>query len=164
MEATRIVEVTRVVEVTPALSDTPSPLTNAPLETLLDIGQTWKEDGAELTLTKRTFIQNALLLEWEFKNNTNQELAVSFDENNFLAKTNLGADLEIKGFTYANTYAIDGKLNIFLQPGQVIQNKNSYHPLVINLDISNKDIAEVIITVNNISRIEKAQWKIPIPR
>jgi hypothetical protein len=67
-----------VVVATPTMSPpTPEP-DKTPAGTILSVGDTWKQDGAELTLVNVDFGAKQTNIAWRFKNNTGGSLLVQY--------------------------------------------------------------------------------------
>jgi hypothetical protein len=146
------------IPLTPTPSDTPS---NA----VLGMGETWRQNGVELTLVSMeppTGID--ISYQFIFTNNTNQPLAVSYGDSNFTATDQNGIALDVRGFE-----SLKGATRYFcyefkkvLNPGESIRNKNCGAPLRIAYDTASCRVTEVIITATKVSRIDRAQWKVPL--
>lgn len=140
----------------PLPSATPEP-DNTPAGSILGEGDTWKQDGAELTLVQVDFGAKQTNIAWRFKNNSSGPLLVQYSGDNFIVKDNLGHVLTNKGFQNFNNWHI----NEVFPSGKSVNNAGM-SPLLIEADLSNTQITEIIITVKDVSRIKLAQWKIPI--
>jgi hypothetical protein len=151
-----------VVVATPTIPPpTPKP-ENTPPGSVLNPGETWKQDGAELTLVEARFEPDTIFIDWQFKNNTRQSLAVKYDESNFTVQDSLGRKLQTRGFSIGSTIC-QGSANSVLQPQDTIKNKGCEGvPFNIEIDLSNNQVTDVTITATNISRIARAQWKVPL--
>jgi len=160
VSVTQIIGTSQPIVVTATPEPTVPLVGDTPPGTILTVEQTWKSNGIELTLVSREFIVGQMLLQWRLKNNTVQELSVKYDSGNFSAKDNLGNPLSIYGFRDAGEICFP--VNRILQPGESIMNSYCKQPLTIGVDLNNKQITEIIVTATDISRIERAQWKIPI--
>lgn len=148
---------------------TPTP-DNTPPGTILDVGQTWKQDGAEFTLLDTLDYETAAVVtDWRFTNNTAHDLLVYYGNESFSAKDNLGNKLKIIGFidAYGGCPWLGSGNNtkgMILKSGEGVQNTGCIKSirLHIQVDLANKQIKEIIVTASDISRIKQAQWRIPI--
>lgn len=140
----------------PMPSATPEP-NNTPAGSVLGEGDTWKQDGAELTLVKVDFGAKQTNIAWRFKNNTGGPLLVQYSGDNFTVKDNLGHVLKNLGFQNFNNWHI----NEVFPPGKSVDNAGM-NPLLIEADLSNSQITEITITVRDVSRIKLAEWKVPV--
>lgn len=126
-------------------------------EIILDVGETWDEDGLELTLEGYRLGVDKFLLNWKVENNTDKELYLKYFNENFSAINNLGQSLKQPYFRGCVT------LERIFKPGDIARSGQSNGcPLTVEVDMSNKKINEIIVTASDISRIEKAQWRIPV--
>jgi hypothetical protein len=140
--------------------------------TILEVGQTWRQGGSELTLTEvvlhpaRDDNYGQLYTAWKFKNISPNDIVLSFSHSNFAAQTNLGNSLKILKF-YSESFWCDD-VNIVVKSGEALDFSDMCGPgssgykLPIVVDLGNKQIIEVIVSASEISDIVGAKWKIPI--
>jgi hypothetical protein len=157
VEVTREVEVTRQVEVTRIASVSEPPTIpidssgNTPDGTILNMDETWKSDGFEFTLHSPKFNSSLVTVEWSFKNNTDQVLTINVTRRNFSAENNFKEELSYYNSPY---YA-----NHLMNPGE--EQFYTSELIAFRFDPS-KCQNEIVVTIENISRLKKAQWRIPV--
>jgi len=162
-------------EPTPIPMSTPIPtrvvLQDTPAGTILDVGQTWRQSGVELTLLEielhptRDDYYGQVYTSWRFANNTPNEIILSYSYQNFSANDNLGNRLKILGFYnesfWCDDYSLVMKSGDIFDFSKMCPVVGGYQlPVVVNL--SNKQISEIIVTATGISSISDAKWRIPI--
>jgi hypothetical protein len=142
------------------------------LGTVLDVGQTWRQGDAELTLTDvvlhpdREDFYGQLYTAWKFTNISPNDIVLKFGRSNFTAQTNLGSQLKILGF-YGGAFWCDNA-SIVVKSGDSLDFSNmcglgsSGYMLSIVVNLGNKQITEVVVSVDGISSIAGAKWRIPI--
>jgi len=147
-----------VVIATPTLPPpTPEP-DNTPAGSILQVGETWKNEGAKLTLVSVEVLPDRLLLRWRFVNDTGKDLLINYSNKNFTANDNLGQSLVV-GWFQSGDFVCNNE-NKILKPEESAENCG--YPLRINANLNNSQITEVIVTASDMPRIPKAQWKILI--
>ena len=163
---------TPTVYVTIPPPPTAAPSQDTPEGTVLEVGQTWQQGGAELTLTDIEFhparddFYGQLYTAWKFTNISPNDIILTFDHSNFAAQTNLGNQLKVLGF-YNESFWCDN-VEVVVKSGDTFDfsdmcgpGSSGYKlPIVVNL--GNKQITEVIVSAIGISSITGAKWKIPI--
>lgn len=170
VEVTRIVPVTQIVEVTsPPIvvtatsMPTATPLPNTDPNKVLDVGQTWENEGANLTLLEAPITSNHLSLNWKFTNNTGQALSLNFSADNFQIIDNLGNHLQIQGFNGVSSGC--PQIDRVLNAGESVNNTGcENHWLQVGFDTNCQvPVTELTVIASNISsRIKVAKWKIPV--
>ena len=143
----------------PLLADTAS-------GTILEFGQTWRQQGIEITLTDETlFVSNVegagVGFQTSFLNNKSFDVAVTLSMNNITAIDNFSRQLKVSHICY------DGGCWISCEPSTYVLASGEEFDLCrqgmffASVDISDLSITEIIITFSNAS-IGEARWRIPI--
>lgn len=155
-------------------SPTPeAPTITLPIPTLtpsiLEVGEATEQDGVALRLVDGDFVDDNLFTSWRLTNNTGAPLRVSFGAYNFTAKDNNGNDLEVLGFQVPtpNGYDYCDPVEGFVIPdGGSVENVPCRLNLPLRILYSSGSCAttEITITVRDLSRITRAEWKILTPR
>lgn len=177
VEATKLVEATRIVEITPVPGPTQTPViiivtpTTAPTATppeitapnsILAPGEAWKQGDVSFTLLDDyQFTSNKLIVNWIFANNTGGQLTVSYGNDNFTARDSSDNLLSNRGFWDGGDFICPETTKI-LNTGETLKNTGCNYPLRFDFDPT-RCSEEIIITVSNISRIERARWRVPAP-
>jgi len=152
--------VTQIVTATP-LPATETPASTAtpettPPGTILNIGQTWRQGGAELKLRDVAFRPDRVTAYFEFT--SRNSLPISMDvttESNMLAFDNKKQQLKV----CLNTFEFGcPKAEYVVNPEQTINMRD----VTVFVDTGDRSITEVILKVVNVSSITEGQWRIPI--
>lgn len=139
----------------------PTQLVDTPPGTILEIEQTWRQVGAELTLKKVDVAPNHLLFFFYFTNRKSQTISIRFSEDdNFHANDNRGQRLKLCFFMngcqhYTGQYVIAPGDTQFIEP-------NNGGGLLVTISTSDPDLTEVVMKITNISSISEAAWRVPI--
>jgi hypothetical protein len=127
----------------------------------LEVGQTWKEGGAELKLKEIGLAPNQLLCVFEFTNRKSDQITVKFVRaNNFFASSNNKPKLD----TCYSNYGCDDDRSYVIPPGETvrIESTNREQLPAVNVDTTNPELTEIIVKVTGFSTITDAQWRVPI--
>lgn len=138
----------------------PEPQTPSPLPTpksatsvALRVGETWKQNGIELTLVNINAKDNRIFAEWKIKNTTDRSIPSKVTPDNFNALDSLGRSLKVIGL--GGQYSIpSSEIGGVLAPNREI---NFW--LAIEFDVTYSSAREVTITATDIYSIEQARWK-----
>ena len=154
---------------------TPTKLRDTPTGTILNDGETWRQGGSELTLTDFIFRPRSnpddaqIFTSWTYKNISSQDIVLTFSHTNFTAQSNLGNQLKtLKFYAYGVSGFYCDDISIVVKSNKVFDFFDMCGPgstgykLPIVVDLGNKQITEVVITVKDISSITNAKWKISI--
>lgn len=159
---------------TPTRTLTPYPET--PAGTILSVGQTWKQGGLELTMTsaKSTLYPQELcpiapgaVASFMIRNKRDKEIVLVTKAEDFSAVTNTGVRLPVymdKCISSGDTRDIP-EVTFSVPPGgdrSVGLDWDSPADAVfyIPFDVANPDITDVVLTVDGISSIHNARWRI----
>lgn len=130
--------------------------------TPLEVGQTWRESGEELSLKNVVLHANKIVASFNLRNQTGQQLIFQVSGDNFLAKDNLGAMASVYlpnvGLTSSTgPYVVGGGGTVTLETGYELSADVEF-----TLNLGNSQVTEVVITVIDLSRIGEACWRVPI--
>lgn len=157
---------------TVARSPTQTPLVDTAPGTILDVGQSWEQNGISLVLFSFEFdpdnddFYGQLYTTWKFANRSPNDIILTIGSSHFSAHTNQGTSLTVLGF-YNQSFWCDDEtvvvkasdmfdFSFLCGPG------SSGYQLPIVVDLGNRQITEVLVTANDISAISGATWRIPI--
>lgn len=158
--ATVEVPVTVEVLVTPLPSATPTPPDNTPPETILEKGQTWKQDGAELTLKDVGINQRDVTFLFSFKNNKPNAISIEYNNETFSIVDNRGREYGTCRF-FNGCWSGGGGAR--LAPGETfLMEPSAGGAFGIDVNTADIELKSLIITVSGVSTIEEARWIIPI--
>ncbi|MAU10151.1 MAG: hypothetical protein CL607_10040 [Anaerolineaceae bacterium] len=138
---------------------------NTPPGTILEVGETWYQDGASLTLTDVVLSPGSYYgdfhMQFEFRNETTSPLIFEFPMDTFTAVDNLG-----NHFTDPHFHQLPGTFGCrptqnLIDPGERIVFCEG-HRLFLKGNITNSQVTEIIVAVREISRIQNAKWHFPI--
>ncbi len=167
-------EVARNASALPTLNSIPSPtpLLDTPPGTVLEVGQTWRQGGLELTLVSfqmdvgSIYHNKGLGMHVCFKltNRRPSDLTLRYSSENFMAQDNLGRRLKLYGCMYGCSEWAE--VTGIVHSGETVAfgllGLDDWTCPYIEVDTSDPAITEVVITISNISRISQARWRIPI--
>jgi hypothetical protein len=140
--------------------------------TTLEVGDEWVQNGVGLRLTRVQLNPQSgwgeqVGLAFEFVNYTNAEIMLSYSSDDFLASSNLGNSLVIKGFYDGSFWC--NQNSVVVPAGAKFNIEKSGCPFSpalfwITADLGNTRLTEVKIRATRFSRITDARWRIPINR
>jgi len=155
------------------ITDTPiSPptSTDTPADTILEVGEAWRQGGLELRLTRTEFYPKTILAYFTLTNIGDVQRVIEYSQDNFSAIDNLGRRIETGGVDWY----FDPLVQHACSSKAVILNPNDYDNILIKCEAGNFEgvalavnvadnaITEIIITVSGFSTIDNARWRIPI--
>ncbi len=162
---------------TPTSPPTDTPITDTVPGTILEVGQAWKQEGMELRLTNVEMdtassssmdpVQWGLFITFELSNFTGNDVPIRYNLAEAIsAADNFGQMLKYGSTNRSWTDYRPEPVSIVLNSGTTIRLSSfdywdSLASIFFFVDVTNVNITEVIVTVN-ISRINNAQWRIPI--
>ena len=137
----------------------PTPVPDTRPGTILEVDQTWYQNGKSLTLNKATLTRYAVAnseavnAEWIFSNTSTHDISTKITEDNFNANNNIG-----KGVTYKRFYNLPNGngSTVVLAPGESIE-----FSIDLWIEYSDPSVDRVTITVS-LSDIQNARWDMPI--
>lgn len=132
---------------------TPTVPMNSPA---LHVGDTWTENGIEITLQTLEANEDRIFGDWEIRNTTNESMPCSITTAHFSAIDNFGNSLRVIGI--GGQYSIPSpKIEAILQPnGRII------HWLAIEFDKTYSSARTVRIIVDDICTVRQAIWETTI--
>lgn len=139
---------------------TPPPPTLTPDTTppgsILDVEQTWKQGGTEMSLARVKIEPERIILYLDIINKKDSDISIQLTpKDNILAFDNQGHKLKTC-FSY-NFCETDSTEKDVVPQGQKITSL----PYIV-VDTTPQTITEVILKIVNVSTIPEAQWRIPI--
>jgi hypothetical protein len=145
----------------PTNTPVPTPNPNTQPGSLLELGQTWKQNGIELTLAGVQFSGNSMRVTWRFENNTGQDILVRYHGDNFTFRDNTsGQELNSRGF-YDGTFIYN--IDEIVKSGEyVINTKKNGRGVSLLVYFDPAITKEILVTAYDIARIEQAQWIIRV--
>ncbi len=158
----------------PLPTDTPSPtlvptlplLPDTAHDTILEYGQTWRQNGIEITLTDKTLLVSVVEgsgigFEVDISNYKPFDIAMSLALNNLTAIDNFSRQLKVSHICQdGRCWSICEPTAYVLASGEDI-NVCGEGFVFVSVDISDSSITEIIVTFSN-TNIGEAHWSIPI--
>jgi hypothetical protein len=149
---------TTVAPITPILTPT---IGDTFEDVVLQVGDTWRSEGVELTLREARREANGILVtNWQYVNNTSNLLTVSYSAENFTARDSTGRQLDVLGFSGPESCS---RIDMIVRPGESIANAGCEQSGLIIEVGSFVDARSIVITASNISRIQQARWLVALP-
>jgi hypothetical protein len=151
---------------TPTSSPSPTltPIADTSLGTVLRVEDTWISNGVSLTLERVTWEPDVAWIGqvdfWLYlKNNTDQEILISFDEHTFDVRDNLGK-IYLPKCLYQSPY----EYVIASGKGKYLADScTPYDSTMFTGDFFNQSVEQLTITIKNLSRVQEAQWVVDVP-
>lgn len=156
---------------------TNTPNTDTSLDTMLEVGQVWRQNGLELRLTKTEMgtasdsslkaVQWGLFMTFELSNYSGNDIPLRYNLSEAVTATdNFGRSLKIGSPNQSWPEYTPETVSTVLSSGRTIKLESlpgygDLHSVFFLVDVTNVSITEVIVSVD-ISRINNARWKIPI--
>jgi hypothetical protein len=172
------------IETFPTVAEIPPTSTPIPIPTsipntlpgiILEIGQTWYQDGAEVTVREPTpwtddspyapeDQRSGMSFRLFFTNHKPQDISITYSGDfNFTAVDNLGRQLVISDVWPGVVASSCHEQTRIIPVGQTINlGCRDYSYILAFVDIGNPAITEIIFTVTGVSSIHEARWRIPI--
>lgn len=161
-----------------AVPPTPSPVPDTPPGSILQPGETWRQGGLELKLTKYEIMKGHsdqggfLWLHFDITNTGAPQRLVRYGSDNFSAIDNHNRRLTTGGIDWTN----DPYANLTCHPSTTTMDTDEYTQLHIfpcdeagqydgvgvDFDISDTALTEIIFQATGISSLNNARWAIPI--
>ncbi|WP_157202755.1 hypothetical protein [Calidithermus chliarophilus] len=118
--------------------------------TVLELGQTWKQGGLELTLRLLRTNPDGLLIEASLTSRRQGDLVFRLTQDNFSASSNLGQPVKMRPITGS----------FVAPPGRTV--RLGY--LTLTADLADPGLTEIIVVVSGISTITEARWRVPVEK
>lgn len=140
-------------ELTAALATAPGP-DDTPVDAVLELRQTWRQDGLALTLNEFRNGVTAVDITFRLVNMRDQETTFQFTDNQTFSI------IDNRGRTFRMTS--DRVHRFTLRPGESIHLPRGWTVFIFAGDVGARDVTELVVTVSGISTITNARWRIPI--
>jgi hypothetical protein len=152
---------------TPTHLPTPTVPENTTPGSILEIGDSWRQNGVRLRLEEVSLSprHECLTLMFNFFNDTDHVIVVTIEEEDFSARDNLDRRWRLITISEGGTACRNGwisELSQAVEPGERF--RLSYNAWVVSFTgfVSDTSVNEVIVTVDGLSQISNARWRIPI--
>lgn len=143
---------------------TATPIPDTLPGTILEVGQSWRQEGYEANLDKNRLIISNSGIGVEFLvsliSHKSQNIAISYSFGSFEGIDNLSQSIKFKAISEDGTIHYGCDDTKIISPGEKIYLCNLW--ILAITDISNPSLTEIIITVN-VADIHDARWRIPVP-
>jgi hypothetical protein len=155
---------------TPAPTDTPVPPTptvsnNTPPESILEVGASWQQNDIRLRLEEVSFSPDCLRLHFNLFNNTDHTIVTVINEQNFSVVDNLGRQWRFSSFGFCYYGCTDYTEEIIdtIEAGERFKTEGcDTWKVAFYGSVTDTRVDEVIVTVEGLSQISNARWRIPI--
>ncbi len=162
---------TNTVSPTDTPIPTQTPIADTEIGSILEVGQEWRQNGVGLRLTRFNFdptdtFYYGVNVGFEFRNYTNSDLIFSYTDRDFIAFTNSGNSLYVRGFYNRSFWCPDSTAEVkaggrFSLEDDVCGVTKGYL-LNIEANLGDPNLTEIIVHVTQLSRISDARWRIPV--
>lgn len=146
-------------------------LPDTPPESVLEVGQAWRQGNLELTLVQTYLIDTGVLCRLRLTN-LGPDVPLQYTAANFSARDNLDRNVQTTAtWVTWGVYVYYWRPSRPLEPvttvarsGQIFDiPRDTYsNSLELVFNPADPDITEIVVTVSGISRIANARWRIPI--
>jgi len=150
----------------PVPADTPVPTPTEPSDTppgsILEVGASWYQNGVRLKLEETQLSPNCLSILIDFYNETAHQLVLVIDLEEISAEDNLGQrwpPVSLSDWIICDTRGIyTDKQSETVDPGD----NYGAHWIGFEGPVTDSRVTEVVVTVQRMSQISNAKWRIPI--
>jgi hypothetical protein len=136
----------------------PTESENTPPGTILEVGETWKQNGVYLTVEKIDLDERGIVLpHFVVENRTGQTISFIFEPANVDVVDNNGNIFEQNSITCPQTYHIQDRerlQTIFACWGGSIPSHTG--------DFFDPTVSHLLVVVSEFGRIDEARWKIDV--
>lgn len=149
---------------------TPTPLADTPADSILKPGESWRQDGMELSLAYYTFLPKCVgyFLEFGFviSNNTDAEIVTTISGDDFVLSDDRGKTYGGEDVRAQQRECISG---LYIDPASEakIRALAPRRSVMLRFFVEGelgKDVNKFVITVAKAGRIRNAVWEIETPR
>jgi hypothetical protein len=144
---------------------------DTPPESILEVGQPWRQGPMELTLARTHLIESGVLCLFKLVN-LGPDVSLRYTGSNFSAADSLQRPVQTLGmgvtwgaYVYYFPPARPLELLSVVVPsgGSIDVPRDTYsQALALLFDPSDPEITEVVVTVSGISRFSNARWRVPV--
>jgi len=147
----------------PTLLPTPTVSKDTPPESILAEGDSWRQNDVRLKLEETNFntSKECMSLEFDLINDTDHELIVIVTEESFSVEDNLGRRWRLAMLSGGSHYCREGWIDDLSDAVAVGDHFGSWRVAFIGF-VTDTSVDEVIVTVDGLSQISNARWRIPI--
>lgn len=138
--------------------------------TILELGQTWRQGDVELLMTNADVYPRAIRIQFRLTNLGPTEKAIRYGLDNFSAVDNSGRRISVGGVDWNGdpSAQFDCSANtVILEPTQddsiyIPCEFGSFEGVVMDVDVGDPTLTEIIVTVDGVSEISGARWRVSI--
>lgn len=144
---------------------------DTPPESVLEVGQAWRQGNMELTLARTHLIESGILCRFMLAN-LGPDVSLRYTGSSFSARDNLGRTVQTLGMgvTWGGVvyYFPPPRplelVSVVVRGGESIDvPRDSYsQALALMFDPADPEVSEVVVSVSGLPRFSNAQWRIPI--
>jgi DNA-binding CsgD family transcriptional regulator len=158
---------------TPTPTDTPIPTPiippDTPPGTILEVGEAWRQNGVRVKLEEvRLFPSGeAIALMFNLFNDTDHEIVVTINEDQFTLEDNLGRRWRLcslaTGYLGCGDWDFINEYSETVRPGKRFPTPG-YDSWKVSFAgyVTDTNVDEVIVVVDGLSQITNARWRVPI--
>jgi len=153
---------------TPA-SPTPTVPSNTPPESILEVGESWQQNDIRLRLDEVDLdaSRECLTLMFNLFNDTDHTIVVTINSQNLSVVDNLERRWRFSSIGFC-TYGCSGRSEEIVdtvEAGERFRTEGcDTWKVSFNAHLTDTNVNEVIVTVDGLSQISNARWRIPIYR
>lgn len=150
---------------TPTLLPTPTVPSNTPPGSILEVGESWQQNDIRLKLEEVSFSPDCLRLHFNLYNDTNHTIVTVINEENFSVVDNLGQRWRFSsfGFCYYGCTDYTEEIEDTIEAGEHFKTEGcDTWKVAFYGSVTDTRVDEVIVTVDGLSQISNAKWRIPI--
>lgn len=171
-----VVVVTATLQDTPTLApptptsaptNTPAPPTptvpsNTPPDSILEVGESWYQNGVRLKLKETNLAADCVSVLFDLYNETDHQLVVVMDLEKIFAEDNLDrrwSPVSLSDWVICDTRGIYTE-----KQTETVDSSDNFgaHWIGFEGPVTDSRVTEVIVTVEELSQISNARWRIPV--
>ena len=144
---------------------------DTPPDSILEVGQAWRQGNMELTLARTHLIETGILCRFTLAN-LGPDVTLRYSGSSFTASDNQGRTVQTMGMgvTWGGlVYYFPPPrplelVTVVARSGDTVDvARDSYsQALALLFDPADPEVNEVVVSVSGISRFSNAQWRIPV--
>jgi len=147
---------------TPTLVPTPTVPRNTPPGSILEVGESWRQNDVRLKLKEPYLSSNCVAGLFDFYNDTDHQIVAVMDLDEIYAEDNLGQRwplVSISDWTICDTRGIYTEDQI-----ETVNPDDNFgaHWIGFKGPATDTRVTELIVTFTSMSQISNAKWRIPI--
>lgn len=161
------------IQISATPNPSPTPISDTPVETILEVGQIWRQGGLELYLESTELYTGSMcegpgvVLNFYLSNRRSSEVLIGLRPDTFSAVDDLGNRFKLIWVNQNAHFWGEIDSSFVLGSGSTVplpHPNNGIDVICIQADIANLSMSQFTVTASNLSSITQARWRVPINR